>query len=1512
MPVQKSKAKTPAQAKPSQPVPPGQLEIIPGGDTRLLLIAPHGYPDDENPKDGEHGTADIVRRVQAVLGGCAIINETNPKTKRNLNSIDGVKDFPEYTDAIREAVKGDDHTLVVFVHGAEDEGIEAEAADLGIKGDLTAVIGYGQPNSPCANEKTAESLIKAMSDNALLSIKASENRNKYCAADDDTMTQWFGKNGFTDLNKVEAIQIEFKDAGVRDEQGWPETADKLTIALSNVTGIQPLPYPVLVNDAFDELKRIFQAHFHEAMLNAGRYIIKKFYGNDYESARNKKPFHGGSLRQLVVRLQQNEGHAPSKTWVYDAVNLAVDEHALSGFRTYGNIGHSQKVLLTHVSDTRIKKRLIEETAKDKLTVARLRKAINDTKPGKIYISFDNVPADETLAQLEPARLKDLRDELTWHIADKIKKLKRHKEDKARVEKVIEAKPKDKRAERNVGFRDWTEPACNVNIQTGCANGCRYCYAKILAYKREQKELGSWADQEIRPQDVDKHRHLYHGLVGFPSTHDIRPENLDDYLHVLGKLLRAGNEVLIVSKPRLECIQRICEASSFFKDKILFRFTIGAMDNALLEFWEPNAPTYEERKDALKFAYDQGFRTSVSIEPMLDAGNVVALVDDLAPLVSEDIWIGKMNHTNEFGKGADEELREHLAQIETAQTDERLTALHKAFEGRDNVKWKTGSRPEDIGNEQKASNQEKAESNKRYPGFKGWPKVRITSDAGEEPAFQQSLKPRHPESKTAATTIEAPSKKCPPFNPKMIFVQKKVKSQPLQEELRERFPNAVFKEFEGDHRKIPDLMSEGLESRFLKTKTDTLILAERTIPGSIVKNPVESASDFMFNGLGWGCLFGCVYCYTNLHKMRWHKVSPLTLWANIDALLANLVKHQARQNRKTTYEFSCNNDSIAEGNFFSSTTKFITTIAQTKNAYGVCDTKATDVDYLLDLDHNGRITILMTLNPPFVVRNFEFLTGSIADRVQALNKLANAGYKVGITFSPIILRENWLEDYASLFQYIDKNLTYKAKTELFGQAFFYSHRPLMETKLPAFKSKFEILHNEEKFPVIPKGKGCFRYRDIEAPIESFKISLKENLPYLKLEYIQEKTVKTNLERLPDDSESVLADRPDTKGEKSSNIQIKFDSGAGLAFRQSPKQRQGEFKTDTIVIDGSSKKFPPFNPKFIFVQKKAKHYPLYGEVRERFPNANFEEFEGDHRKVEQLKVVKATRFLKSKRDTLILAVRGVKDSITENPNGKNSDFIFAGIGFGCLFGCAYCYTNLNKLSWLNVAPYTLYANFNECLGLFREHQKAQTRPVLYDFSCNNDSIAEGAFFSSTAKLIEAIGQSENANGICTTKATNVDYLLNLAHNSKTTIKITVAPPRQIRAFEYYTGGVGDRVRAVNELKKAGYGVGLNFSPLVLRKDWLAQYIELFQFIDANLTDEAKDGLIGEAFFYTHRKILPKKLPMFRKQFEILHNPDEYPTKPKKMGVHHYRNLEGPIEDFKEGLKKYLPYFQLRYIF
>jgi hypothetical protein len=42
---------------------------------------------------------------------------------------------------------------------------------------------------------------------------------------------------------------------------------------------------------------------------------------------------------------------------------------------------------------------------------------------------------------------------------------------------------------------------------------------------------------------------------FPSSHDISPKNADLAIGFLEKMLKAGNDVLVVSKPHLDVVEK---------------------------------------------------------------------------------------------------------------------------------------------------------------------------------------------------------------------------------------------------------------------------------------------------------------------------------------------------------------------------------------------------------------------------------------------------------------------------------------------------------------------------------------------------------------------------------------------------------------------------------------------------------------------------------------------------------------------------------------------------------------------------------------------------------------------------------------------------------------------------------------------------------------------------------------------------------------------------------------------
>jgi len=193
-----------------------------------------------------------------------------------------------------------------------------------------------------------------------------------------------------------------------------------------------------------------------------------------------------------------------------------------------------------------------------------------------------------------------------------------------------------------GTREWAD--YNVNCFKGCYNNCRYCYAKMMAKRFGRATEETWKEMKIRHDIVNKKFRKYNGRVMFPSSHDIIdiPEVKEACFHVIGRLIKAGNEVLITTKPRLSIIKAISKKFSLNKSQMQFRFTITSTNDELLSFWEPNAPMFRERMKSLKFAFKKGFKTSLSIEPFLDY-EPQKLVMTLAPYVTESIWLGPMNY-----------------------------------------------------------------------------------------------------------------------------------------------------------------------------------------------------------------------------------------------------------------------------------------------------------------------------------------------------------------------------------------------------------------------------------------------------------------------------------------------------------------------------------------------------------------------------------------------------------------------------------------------------------------------------------------------------------------------------------------------------------------------------------------------------------------------------------------------------------------------------------------------------
>lgn len=202
--------------------------------------------------------------------------------------------------------------------------------------------------------------------------------------------------------------------------------------------------------------------------------------------------------------------------------------------------------------------------------------------------------------------------------------------------------KEKKVRITSGTKEWA--TYTVNCMNGCYHNCRYCYAKVIAKRFKRHTDRSWKNMRTNEYAVAKKYGKKNGRIMFPSSHDICgfPHVKEACFTVLTKLLKAGNEVLITTKPTLSLTKEITSKLVQYKEQIQFRFTITSAKDSILSFWEPNAPSFNDRLRSLKHAYAKNYRTSVSIEPFLDE-DPTALVEKVSPFVTESIWIGKMNY-----------------------------------------------------------------------------------------------------------------------------------------------------------------------------------------------------------------------------------------------------------------------------------------------------------------------------------------------------------------------------------------------------------------------------------------------------------------------------------------------------------------------------------------------------------------------------------------------------------------------------------------------------------------------------------------------------------------------------------------------------------------------------------------------------------------------------------------------------------------------------------------------------
>lgn len=259
-------------------------------------------------------------------------------------------------------------------------------------------------------------------------------------------------------------------------------------------------------------------------------------------------------------------------------------------------------------------------------------------------------------------------------------------------------------------------------------------------------------------------------------------------------------------------------------------------------------------------------------------------------------------------------------------------------------------------------------------------------------------------------------------------------------------------------------------------------------------------------LATSCPGMCEYCYlsTTLGPKPY-----LRIYVNIEEIL-DMTKNiiESRSPELTIFEGAATSDPIPVEKYTGNLKRTIEFFGKEPLGRFRFVTKFTNVDSLLDIEHNNNTRFRFSLNCEQVIQNFEHKTPSLHDRVIAASKVLKAGYPIGFIIAPIFRFENWKEEYTELFILLDKYLSKNMPSNWTPSNLtfeFISHRFTTKAKSNITNvfpnTKLPMNEDERKFKYGQFGYGKYIYKSNEMDeLKDFFLNKTEkHFPEAKIEY-----------------------------------------------------------------------------------------------------------------------------------------------------------------------------------------------------------------------------------------------------------------------------------------------------------------------------------------------------------------------------------------------------------------------------
>ena len=254
----------------------------------------------------------------------------------------------------------------------------------------------------------------------------------------------------------------------------------------------------------------------------------------------------------------------------------------------------------------------------------------------------------------------------------------------------------------------------------------------------------------------------------------------------------------------------------------------------------------------------------------------------------------------------------------------------------------------------------------------------------------------------------------------IYIENHIKNHPRTKKILSRFKKNINVVYCDHYGEIFNIKSQNF--RIQKNKP-ALILAKKEGKKihNIPKNfGIGGKKNYYFSHM-LNCIYDCEYCFLQGKHMSAHYL----LFVNYEDFFVEIKKEINKNREEKSYFFSgydC--DSLAFDGITGFIESFFPIFQKNKNGILELRTKSTQINKILKYKPIDNCIIAFSFTPENISKLIEHKTPSVKKRIVAMKKLANAGWKLGLRFDPIIPACNFAKIYENLFKNIAANINEK--------------------------------------------------------------------------------------------------------------------------------------------------------------------------------------------------------------------------------------------------------------------------------------------------------------------------------------------------------------------------------------------------------------------------------------------------------------------------------------------------------